>query len=124
MTVAKPLKGKKGLYRISGEFFQFWFKFVFTGHGELEMGRTDIVLDRIRQKFNQHLFLVFEKIAIEVIWNHIDKFFPFTNVGRWWDKNEEIDIGAVNPRLNSILFGEVKWSSQPVGIDIFAALTE
>ena len=124
VTVDKPLKSKKGLYRITEEFFQFWFKFVFTGRGELEMGRTDIVLDRIRQKFNQHLSFVYEKVAIEIIWDHIDKFFPFTNVGRWWDKNEEIDIVAVNPEMNIILFGEVKWSNRPVGVNVFASLKE
>jgi AAA+ ATPase superfamily predicted ATPase len=52
------------------------------------------------------------------------KFFPFSNVGRWWDKNEEIDIVAINPEVNSILFGEVKWSNQSVGINIFASLKE
>jgi AAA+ ATPase superfamily predicted ATPase len=124
VTVDKPLKSKKGLYRITEEFFQFWFKFVFTGRGELEMGKTDIVLDRIRQNFNQHLSLVYENVAKEVIWNHMGKFFPFSNVGRWWDKNEEIDIVAINPEVNSILFGEVKWSNQPVGINIFASLKE
>jgi AAA+ ATPase superfamily predicted ATPase len=64
------LKSKKGLYRINEEFFQFWFKFVFAGWGELEMGKTDIVLDHLRQGFNQHLSMAYEKVAKEVIWNH------------------------------------------------------
>jgi len=59
--VEKPLKSKKGLYRITEGFFQFWFKFVFTGHGELEMGKTDIVLDRIKLRFDQHLSFVQEE---------------------------------------------------------------
>jgi AAA+ ATPase superfamily predicted ATPase len=94
VTVEKPLKSKKGLYRITEEFFQFWFKFIFTGRGELEMGKTDIVLDRIRQGLTQHLSLVYEKVAKEVIWNNMEKFFPFTKIGKWWDKNEEIDLAA------------------------------
>ena len=28
ITEEKPLKSKKGLYRITDEFFQFWFKFI------------------------------------------------------------------------------------------------
>ena len=53
VTVEKPLKSKKGLYRITEAFFEFWFKFVFTRRGELEMGKTDVVLDQIHQRYNQ-----------------------------------------------------------------------
>ena len=124
VTEEKPLKSKKGLYRIREEFFQFWFKFIFTGRGELEMGKTDIVLDRLRQELNYHLSMAYEKIAKEIIWNHMENFFPFSNVGRWWDKNDEIDLVAVNPEKNSILFAEVKWSNKPVGINIYSTLKE
>lgn len=124
VTVDKPLKSKKGLYRIIEQFFQFWFKFIFARQSELEMGKADIVLDGMRQELNQHLSMAYEKVAKEVIWNHMDQFFPFTNVGKWWDKNEEIDLVAVNPKMNSILFGEIKWSNKPVGVNIYAALKE
>jgi len=124
VTVEKPLKSKKGLYRITEEFFQFWFKFVFTGRGELEMGKTDIVLDRIKLRFDQHLSFVYEKIAKDVLWNNMESFFPFTKIGRWWDKNEEIDLVAIGSEVNAILFGEVKWSNKPVGTNIYAALKE
>ncbi len=124
VTVDKPLKSKKGLYRITEEFFEFWFKFVFTGRSELEMGKTKIVLDRIRQRFTQHLSFVYEKVAKEVIWNHSESYFPITKIGKWWDKNEEIDLVAINPEVNSVLFGEIKYSNKPVGINIYAALKE
>ena len=124
VTEEKPLKSKKGLYRITEEFFQFWFKFIFTGRGELEMGKTDIVLERLRRELNQHLSMSYEKVAKEVIWDHMEKIFPFSNVGRWWDKNEEMDLVAVNPEINSILFGEVKWSNKPIGINIYSDLIE
>lgn len=124
VTVEKPLKSKKGLYRITEAFFEFWFKFVFTRRGELEMGKTDVVLDQIRQRFNQHLSLAYEKVAKELIWYHMETFFPFAKVGKWWDKNEEIDLVAVNPEVNAILFGEAKWRNKPVGINIYAKLNE
>ena len=74
VTVEKPLKSKEGLYRIIEEFFQFWFKFIFAGRGELEMGKADIVIDRMREELNKHLSMAYEKVAREVIWNHLDKF--------------------------------------------------
>lgn len=122
VTEEKPLKSKKGLYRITDEFFQFWFKFVFPRKGELEIDGMDIVLNDIRTSLPQHLSFVYEKVAMELLLRHSDMFFPFTKIGRWWDKSEEIDIVGINPTLNSIVFCEVKWSEKPVGIDIYEAL--
>lgn len=122
VTEEKPLKSKKGLYRITDEFFQFWFKFIFPRRGELEMERIDNVLISIKDGMPQHLSSVYEKVALEVFWRHIDRFFPFSSIGRWWDKNDEIDIVGINKDLNSILFAEVKWSEKLVGIDIYEAL--
>jgi hypothetical protein len=124
VTEERPLKSKKGLYRITEEFFQFWFKFVFPRRGELEMGRLDDVLTSIDRGLPQHLSMVYEKVACELVRRHMDRFFPFTLIGRWWEKNEEIDLVATHADLNSILFGEVKWSEKPVGIDVYEALKQ
>ncbi len=124
VTEEKPLKSKKGLYRITEEFFQFWFRFVFPRRGELEIGRAESVLSGIKEGVPQHLSTVYEKVATELLWIHMDRLFPYTEVGRWWEKNEEIDIVGVNRDLNSIVFGEVKWSGKAVGTDIYAALKE
>lgn len=43
-------------------------------------------------------------------------------VGRWWDKNEEIDIVALNEDEKKALFGEVKWSNRLVGMDVYENL--
>lgn len=124
VTEDKPLKSKKGLYRITDDFFQFWFKFIFPRRGELEMGRTQEVADSIMSGLPQYLAAVYEKVAIETLWRHRDALFPFSRVGRWWERNEEIDIVALNADLEAILFGEVKWSVKPVGIDVYEALRE
>lgn len=124
VTEEKPLKSKKGLYRISDEFFQFWFRFVFPRRGELEMERIDEVLSDIKKGMSQHLSSVYEKVAVELLWKNMDMFFPFTAVGRWWERNEEIDAIGINPDLNSILFCEVKWSEKPVGTAVYEALRE
>lgn len=121
VTEERPLKSKKGLYRIIDEFFQFWFRFVFPRRAELEMGRIDGVLKNIRSEMPPYLSSVYEKIAIESIKRH-GKPFSFASVGRWWEKNEEIDIVGINKDLNTILFGEVKWSEKIVGVNIYDAL--
>lgn len=124
VTEEKPMKSKKGLYRITDEFFQFWFRFIFPKRAELEMDRAEGVLKEIRDGMPQYLSFVYEKVAIETLLKHMDDIFPFTAVGRWWEKNEEIDIVGINKDLNSIVFGEVKWSEKPVGTDIYEALRQ
>ena len=122
VTEEKPLKSKKGLYRITDKFSQFWLRFVFPRRGELEIDRVEEVLGNIKVGLPHHLAEVYEKVATELVLKHTEMFFPFTRIGRWWDKGVEIDIVGVNPDLNSILFGEVKWSVKPIGTDVFEAL--
>ena len=69
-----------------------------------------------------YLSFIYERVAVQIISKNTELFFPFRSIGRWWDKNEEIDIVALNDEIDSILFGEVKWSSRPVGIDILENL--
>ncbi len=122
VTEDKPLKSKKGLYRISDPFFHFWFRYVFPRRGELEMGHAAKVLEGIQKTLSQHISTVYEQVAAQTLWCHMDIFFPFTDVGRWWDRHEEIDLVALDRESGSILFGEVKWSTKPVGTDIYEAL--
>ena len=44
-------------------------------------------------------------------------------VGRWWDKNTEIDIVGLGED-NKIVFGECKYSNKQVGLSILNELKE
>ena len=122
VTEEKPLKSKKGLYTISDEFCHFWFKHVFPKKSDLEMDKRDVVLKHIQESFSQHVSIIYEKLALALLPNYSDQFFEFSRIGKWWDSHDEIDVVALNPALDEILFGEVKWTSKPVGTDIFEAL--
>ena len=122
VTEEKPLKSKKGLYRIKDEFFQFWFRFVFPRRGEIEMDRIDIVIRSIKQDIGHHLSLAYEKIALDMILENPDVFSSFDRLGRWWDRNEEIDIVGINKDKNIIFFAEVKWTEKPVGTNTYNEL--
>ena len=49
--------------------------------------------------------------------------FPLLKVGRWWDKNTEIDIVALGED-NKIVFGECKYSNKQVGLNVLNELKE
>jgi hypothetical protein len=122
VTEGKPLKSKKGLYRITDEFFRFWFRFVFPKRSELEMGRIEEVADSIARDLPQYLGGVYEKVAMQMLSGRQDDLFEFSAIGRWWDRQDEIDIVATNQERDTILFGEVKWSEKPLGNDIYEGL--
>ena len=107
----RPVVGKgRAVYRISDAFFNFWFRFVFPRRDEIEMG-FDIV-EGIKAEFNDYLGFVFEDIARQFLveLNKAGKLpFRFTKIGRWWHKNEEIDLVALNEGEKKALFVEVKW---------------
>jgi hypothetical protein len=122
ITEEKPLKSKKGLYSIADDFFRFWFRFVFPKRAELEMGRISEVRKQIMEGLANYLGSVYEKAARQQLRRHMSGRFPFSAIGRWWDRNAEIDLVALNPEQNTILFGEVKWSRKAVGTDILEGL--
>ncbi|MBU3954913.1 DUF234 domain-containing protein [bacterium] len=91
----------------------------------LEENRTDEVLIEMSKILPQFLAGNYEKIAVEILQTAINnKKIPlnFERCGRWWDKNEEIDVVATNSRTNEILFGEVKWTNKKIGTNIYEDL--
>jgi len=102
--------------------FRFWFQYIFPYKSDLEIEHFDEVNRKIKESFNSLLAISYEQVAAELMWDFRDKFFRFERVGKWWDKNEEIDIVGVNYETSEIVFGEVKWTEKPIGTNIFLNL--
>ena len=123
ITEKNESKSKKGLYKINDNFIAFWFKFVYPYKDFLEIGNTAYVLNVIKNKFIQsHMSYVYEDICREILFetymNKINK------VGKWWDKNSEIDIVGVNDDEKFVVFAECKYKNSKVGIDVLNTLIE
>lgn len=114
-------KSRKGLYRISDNFFRFWFQYIFPYKSDLELERFEEVLRKM-ETFNILEAAVYEKVCQEILWDLREKIFPFERVGKWWDKEKEMDIVAISSKTNQILFGEAKWSAKQVGTNIYQDL--
>jgi hypothetical protein len=109
----KP-KPRKGLYTIADNYLAFWFKYVFPNKTELETGNTDTVLSKIQEGFNTFLGHAFEQAASEFLTEaKRQKLLPFsfTAMGKWWFKNNEIDLIATDEEKHAVTFFEVKWSA-------------
>ena len=64
----------------------------------------------------------YEELARESLLNTNTIPFPIKKLGRWWDKNDEIDIVGIGE--NEIVFGECKWSVKKVGLSVLYDLKE
>jgi AAA+ ATPase superfamily predicted ATPase len=125
-TESRPEKSKKGIYQFTDPFLRFWFRYVQPHMGSLELGLANAILaQRVRPTFNIYVGQAFEEAAR----THIARLaragdLPFLpeRVGSWWDRDTEIDVAAVSDTERSIILGECKWSSRPVGVNILRDL--
>lgn len=130
VTESNPEKSKMGLYKIKDNYIKFWFKFIYPNKSYIETNYTDFVMDKIKKSFiSNHTAYVYEDICRkeymnELIVNEVWDFTP-ERVGRWWDrKDTEIDIVALDEETNNVIFGECKYTNNPMDIDAYYALLE
>jgi len=97
------------LYVIEDEYLRFYFRYLFDAQELIYRERGSDVLERISASLPEHVSFVFEKICRS--WLAIN--VAPEKLGRWWDKNEELDIAAVSD--NTLFAAECKWTNQPVG---------
>ena len=95
---------------------------MFPYKSDLEIGNFDEVLRKIRASFKILEAASYERASREIVWDLRNKLFPFEKVGKWWERENEIDLVALNSQSKEILFGEVKWSEKPIGINIYEDL--
>jgi len=118
-------KSKKGIYLLEDHFFRFWFRYVYPNRSFIEEGQIDYVLDRkIMPSIDRFISWSFEEVCRSrvrkglVIPGVIPGIIQCNRVGRWWSKEGEIDIVGLAEDENTVVFGEAKWSVNPVGTDI------
>ncbi len=103
-------KSRKGIYVLADNYFKFWFKFVFEYAQFIEQQKQEALLQqKIIPQLPAFIGKAYEEIALA--WMQRQKAFHNFLVGRWWDKEEEIDIVGVPLQGETMLFGEVKWKA-------------
>lgn len=104
-------KERRGRYFLQDNFFRFWFAFIYRNYGAIEID-PEMGEELIWKDINTYFGKAFEKIAEEFLIKLNKKGelpFKFLEIGRWWDKGEEIDLIAFNKATKEALFCEVKW---------------
>jgi len=116
-VTASGKKSKRSRYRVADEFLRFWFRYVEPNRSSIEEAPEIVYDGTIAPDLPMHVATTFEDVCKEAVWEGIRRgeFEPYSEVGRWWYGEDEIDIVGLAPNDDRILFAECKWTSDPVG---------
>lgn len=122
----------RGTYRLTDNFFRFWYAFCFVNYSQLEDGDVDGVFQYvIEPELHKYASFSFEDICREFVRELQKKNklpFRYTKMGRWTGKttirdNEsrngmrvgetEIDLLAIGRNAKEYLVGECKFKGKP-----------
>lgn len=125
-------RSKRAVYKISDNFFRFWFRYVYRYRSDIEIENTDPVAEKIESELNAFVGRSFEDICRNIFLAYKKLPFRPSAAGRWWGfrrengerKEMEIDLVALNGQTKEILFGECKWKENVNAEKIFADLKE
>lgn len=111
---------QRGLYKVTDNFFRFWYAFVFPNISELEAGDAEGIYQYVVQpELERYTSYIFEDICQQYLRRQNRKHtlpFYFTKIGRWWNKTDEIDIMALDYKKTATLAGECKYKQSLVDV--------
>lgn len=117
----------RGLYRIADNYLKFWFRFLAKNPVPI-MTRAEALSEwhaSVEPFFSEFASEAFEEVCRQYLirQRHAGQL-PFrpTELGRWWDKNAEIDIVAADHERRHCLVGECKYRNEKVGLKVFRSL--
>ena len=116
-VTASGQKSKRSRYRVADEFLRFWFRYVEPNRSGIEEAPAVVYEQTIEPDLPDHVATTFEDVCREAIWEAVrrDELEPYSEVGRWWYGEHEIDIVGLAPADDRILFAECKWTADTVG---------
>jgi hypothetical protein len=110
----KPSKERR--YRITDPYLRFWLRFLGRAMPEIERGRGDLTLDRIRRDWTTWRGRAIEPLLREALARRLpDNDLPAAPaIGGYWTRNNHVEIdivGADRERIaRQLLFvGSIKW---------------
>ena len=114
-----PEKSKKGAYSLADSFLRFYFSFIYPNISLIKADSYDALFKQHGEILTQLIAKSYENTSAEFIQMAIQSgALPhFEELGRWWNKDTEIDLVGLNKQDNTILFVETKWNSKPIGTD-------
>jgi len=106
---------KKGIYRISDPFMNFYFSFVVPNLSRLELGLNNLVYKAIESRLPGYISFEWENLSRRSVPMKSITGINFDIARRWWGSNinreqMELDVIAESIDKKYLLVGECKWS--------------
>ena len=111
---AKP-NGRLQKYRITDNFLNFWFRFIYRNRSAVETGNFAYVREVIRRDYAAYCGLLLEKCFHELLAATGD----YNRIGSYWERGNqnEIDLVAVNDMKKSITIADIKLNKSKLNVE-------
>jgi uncharacterized protein len=111
---AKP-NSRSQKYRISDNFLNFWFRFIYRNRSAVEMGNTDYIKDVVRRDLSTYRGEILEKFYRTIF----SETGLYNKVGSYWKKDhtDEIDLVAINDMKKEMVIAEIKTNKNKINTE-------
>ncbi len=118
-------EGRKTIYRIEDNFFNFWYRFVLRNMSMISAGRISQIYEpTIKAFYSDYMGLIFEKMCREYLLFYEEKLpCMISEIGQWWGTDAEtrkeiqIDIVGIGVSDNEYIIGSCKYKKEKIGVD-------
>jgi len=115
ITEKNPERSTKALYLLADNFLRFWFRYVFPNRSIIELGRGRQLLERfVKPDLDIFMGPIFEQICHQELNKNGKKLIGWEplKIGRYWDRQIEIDIVVEDTLSQRVAFVECKWGKR------------
>jgi len=120
VTERHPERSRRGLYALSDNYLNFYFRFVAPYREDLEQGYVERAWQAIDQQLNAFVgTTAFEDLCRQWVNRRGRRgHLPFVpeQVGSYWDRQTQVDVVGLNWSQQTALLGEVRWTLRPLGV--------
>ena len=111
---AKP-QSRSQKYRITDNFLNFWFRFIYRNRSAVETGNFGYVRELVKRDYNSYCGRILEKFFHDLL----AQTGQYNRIGSYWEKGNEneIDLVAINDMEKKILLAEVKMNKMKIDIE-------
>ncbi len=113
-------RSRNGRYFVKDRFMAFWYRCILPNKSALE--QRILAASTIKPRFETYLGAVFEDAVRQYV--IAARPFPFTSIGRWWWRNNEIDLIAYDEPSATMTCIECEWSDNVRPVDLLQPLVE
>ena len=111
-----PAQSRRGQYVLKDALFRFWFRFVYGQGEKYDRAGTDAYEELIEPHLADAVSPKFEELCRTAVYNLYDAY-TFDRVDRWWYQEQEVDVVGLTTG-ETMVVGECKFTSQPMGYDV------